>query len=69
MSSEDCVHHWVIETADGPRSSGKCQKCDLEKVFYNSIEEGFTNFALGIRRRKNGNREYEPSGEPEYIDF
>ena len=36
-----CIHHWVIETASGnPNgSTGKCKKCKLTQVFYNSIPE------------------------------
>ena len=37
MSKKDCVHHWQIETADGPISKGKCQKCNKVGQFENSI--------------------------------
>ena len=34
----ECIHHWVIETADGSESKGKCKKCKTESIFFNSIE-------------------------------
>jgi len=32
-----CVHHWLIETADGPLSHGQCQHCGEEREFQNFI--------------------------------
>ena len=34
-----CIHYWVIEIANGnPNgSTGKCKKCNITQVFYNSI--------------------------------
>ena len=34
-----CIHHWVIESAQGHPggSKGKCKKCKITQVFYNSI--------------------------------
>ena len=39
-----CEHHWIIDIANGPISSGICIKCKETKEFYNSIVErqGFT---------------------------
>jgi hypothetical protein len=34
----ECIHHWVIETANGSESKGKCKKCKTESIFYNSSE-------------------------------
>ena len=33
---DECQHHWIIDTPNGPTSQGKCKKCgisheDLEK--------------------------------------
>ena len=36
--TQECIHHWVIETAYSRNSNGICKKCKLEKVFYNSID-------------------------------
>lgn len=35
---EPCQHHWVIATANGSVSQGKCQICHEVKEFRNSIE-------------------------------
>ena len=34
-----CIHHWIIETADGPTSLGFCQRCFETKEFKNSIDD------------------------------
>lgn len=34
------AHHWVIDTASGPISKGRCKKCKVTREFFNSI---FTN--------------------------
>jgi len=34
-----CYHHWVIETADGPVSKGRCRLCDAEKEFRNYLQD------------------------------
>jgi len=34
-----CVHHWIIESADGPWSSGFCLKCRINKEFSNSMDK------------------------------
>ena len=31
-----CTHHWVIESANGPRSTGHCKLCGKSKDFSNS---------------------------------
>ena len=33
--TQTCVHHWIIESPDGPVSKGLCQKCGEEKEFQN----------------------------------
>ena len=40
----ECTHHWVIDVANGPISSGICIKCKESKEFCNSIgdRQGFT---------------------------
>ncbi len=35
----ECLHHWVIETADGPTSEGVCQKCAEVKTFANYAQQ------------------------------
>ena len=34
----ECCHHWDIETADGPISTGVCRKCLETREFKNSID-------------------------------
>ena len=33
-----CRHHWVIQPATGPISSGVCQLCDETREFKNYVE-------------------------------
>ena len=33
-----CRHHWVIQPATGPISSGVCQICDETREFKNYVE-------------------------------
>ena len=35
----ECVHHWVIEAANGSKSPGTCLKCNESKAFSNSLEK------------------------------
>lgn len=44
MTTTQCAHHWIIETATGPRSKGKCQLCGEEKEFSNSAQFMATNW-------------------------
>ena len=37
MTTTQCAHHWLIETADGPVSKGECQLCGEEREFSNSV--------------------------------
>ena len=34
-----CRHHWMIETANGPTSTGICRNCREIKEFTNSLSE------------------------------
>ena len=38
MTTTQCAHHWIIETAAGPVSKGKCQLCGEEREFSNSAQ-------------------------------
>ena len=35
----ECTHHWVIDVANGPISSGICIKCKESRQFSNSISD------------------------------
>ena len=37
---ETCVHHWLIEEAKKPTSTGRCKKCHEVKEFNNYIDSG-----------------------------
>ena len=57
MTSDGCVHHWIIEPAEGPTSTGICAKCKASKNFINSSytapwTEGFHDPSGAANRRK-----------------
>lgn len=35
---QGCQHHWVIQEADGPFSSGSCRLCGALREFKNYLE-------------------------------
>ena len=35
VNAQDCIHHWEIPPANGPKSAGACRKCGQEKEFLN----------------------------------
>ena len=37
VTTETCVHHWLIETANGPTSLGVCRYCGETRHFENAI--------------------------------
>ncbi len=37
MTTKQCAHHRIIETATGSVSKGKCQLCGEEREFNNSF--------------------------------
>ena len=39
----DCVHHWIIEAANGPNSNGVCRHCGAGREFHN-----WTDSPIGI---------------------
>ena len=38
MTTISYAHHWIIETAAGPASKGRCRLCGEEREFNNSVE-------------------------------
>ncbi len=38
VKASTCRHHWVIESASGPTSPGRCRNCGAQKEFKNYIE-------------------------------
>ena len=39
IPKEECNHHWIIETANGPTSRGVCKLSGAEQEFYNWLPE------------------------------
>jgi hypothetical protein len=35
----ECSHHWVIDSAEGPTSQGRCKLCGTERSFSNLYED------------------------------
>jgi hypothetical protein len=35
--NKKCVHHWVIDIANGPVSKGICKYCKIKQEFVNSL--------------------------------
>ena len=35
---ESCSHYWLIESPNGPTSTGECKVCGEVRVFKNSIQ-------------------------------
>lgn len=38
-AKETCHHFWVIDSASGPTSKGRCKRCGATKDFFNSFPE------------------------------
>ena len=38
-SKQVCIHHWLIEPAEGLSSKGVCKYCGVERMFQNILEE------------------------------
>ena len=36
MIDTECIHHWLVESPNGPISEGVCKKCNQIKQFSNS---------------------------------
>lgn len=40
-----CVHHWILETPDGPTGWGECKLCHERKEHSNSIPDSANWFS------------------------
>ena len=40
IKKETCIHHWLIEEAKKPTSTGRCKKYHAVKEFNNYIDSG-----------------------------
>ena len=43
----NCLHHWRIESPNGPTSMGRCKHCGAERHFPNSSEDSIWDGAEG----------------------
>ena len=68
--SENCVHSWVIQEANGPTSWGTCQRCGETKEFKNSIytKDGYAAANKMMHARNKADKEDAPIGyrNPDY---
>lgn len=39
LPSDQCRHHWVIETPNGPTVNGVCRLCGVEREFRTSSDD------------------------------
>jgi len=58
MNQKSCVHHWMIEPANGPISKGVCRMCNAERSFTNVVQLGditdWSKIANGRAKREDG---------------
>ena len=47
MITQQCRHHWIIETPNGETSNGKCKKCGLERSNFRNWVVDYYNSDLG----------------------
>ena len=69
LQTEICVHHWMIEPADGsPTSKGVCRRCGEERIFENHWDEDAakerSNFLLNYKRWDSA---YERDRDEEFV--
>jgi len=38
---DTCVHHWKIDSSNGPHSNGYCLRCGSERLFANSVDSDY----------------------------
>tara|TARA_Y100000310_G_scaffold333905_2_gene412429 strand:+ start:3009 stop:3413 length:405 start_codon:yes stop_codon:yes gene_type:complete len=59
-----CVHHWIIDTAQGPLSKGYCKKCGEVQEFKNHIVESVWHDKSAIEEAERRN---PPGDETPYL--
>jgi len=71
--SQDCVHHWIIETPKGgSMSSGRCKCCGGERLFRNSgvtLSKEYTMEETGKRKLLYGSRDHRSIFDADNIVF
>ncbi len=38
---EECIHHWIIDSPEGPKSYSRCKLCGAVAEFYNTLINAF----------------------------
>jgi len=46
ISTGECVHYWLIDTPEGPTSTGKCKYCGMEREFNNTWADSFNEHQI-----------------------
>jgi len=59
-TAPECVHHWVIEPANGPVSEGRCKRCEVTRDFSNSVwaDSQHITLAKEVSERRKWNKWY-----------
>ena len=52
MPTPVCVHFWLIEPANGPKSHGRCRLCGVERDFLNWIPDVAAGYDIERERMK-----------------
>ena len=64
VMTRPCCHHWLIETADGPDSRGRCKFCHAEKVFANYMPVTNISDYIALRKAERQSRKDNGGFEP-----
>ena len=62
--TDECQHHWIIDTPNGPTSSGKCKKCGVSTEFRNSVQSSGwdRDTRRNVRGKETGKESTKESG-------
>ncbi len=63
MTTTQCAHHWLIETAAGPLSKGVCRLCGEEREFTNSTDFHGMNWTTQSKRSQAALQPEEPADD------
>lgn len=51
MTTATCIHHWRIETPNGPTSQGSCRRCGATRAFLNADPQDIFAGKLGLQQQ------------------
>ena len=52
MTTETCVHHWILQTPNGPTSEGTCKRCHLTREFTNYLDSNAYKSKHGFHQNR-----------------